>query len=324
MVFERSILLSNKFGKISLIIPISLGSTKRMESLLQMIEKSSGEQWASFYAERPSKLFTGAEVLLNIIIIDRKVSNQNKLKHTTGLLKWSSDYRSVLFSSINYVEYDDQIRDYLIPKYLHNIEAHIAKSFFSAPDLIEHKLNAASSQKIYYRIGGGRYWKIFTTFQPKFVVEGVQASSSRENYLFFNSENDLNACLICLSSSTFFWYFQITTNGRDLNPFDIKSFTSYFTSISKDPNTKKLAQTLMIDYKNNKVEKQKVSKQTGHIIYEEFYPRKSKPIIDQIDTVLAQHYGFTEKELDFIINYDIKYRMGKALFGEDDHADEDQ
>jgi len=29
-----------------------------------------------------------------------------------------------------------------------------------------------------------------------------------------------------------------------------------------------------------------------------------------IDVVLARHYGFTEEELDFIINYDIKYRMG--------------
>ena len=29
--------------------------------------------------------------------------------------------------------------------------------------------------------------------------------------------------------------------------------------------------------------------------------------------VLAQHYGFTDEELDCIINYDIKYRMGDAL-----------
>jgi hypothetical protein len=29
------------------------------------------------------------------------------------------------------------------------------------------------------------------------------------------------------------------------------------------------------------------------------------------DWVLARHYGFTEEELDFIINYDMKYRMGK-------------
>ena len=36
-----------------------------------------------------------------------------------------------------------------------------------------------------------------------------------------------------------------------------------------------------------------------------------KPIIDRIDRVLAGHYGFTEEELDFVINYEIKYRMGQ-------------
>ena len=39
----------------------------------------------------------------------------------------------------------------------------------------------------------------------------------------------------------------------------------------------------------------------------------SKPIIDEIDELPAKHYGFTEEELDFIINYDVKYRMGDKL-----------
>ena len=26
---------------------------------------------------------------------------------------------------------------------------------------------------------------------------------------------------------------------------------------------------------------------------------------------MARHYGFTEEELDLIVNYDIKYRMGR-------------
>ena len=44
------------------------------------------------------------------------------------------------------------------------------------------------------------------------------------------------------------------------------------------------------------------------------YQKKlSKPIIDNIDKLLKSHYGFTEEELDFIINYDIKYRMGDEL-----------
>jgi hypothetical protein len=40
---------------------------------------------------------------------------------------------------------------------------------------------------------------------------------------------------------------------------------------------------------------------------------KTKSNNDEIDKMLAKHYGFTEEELDFIINYDIKYRMGDEL-----------
>lgn len=44
----------------------------------------------------------------------------------------------------------------------------------------------------------------------------------------------------------------------------------------------------------------------------------SKPVIDKIDEVLAKYYGFSDEELNFIINYDIKYRMGA------DGGDEEQ
>ena len=42
-----------------------------------------------------------------------------------------------------------------------------------------------------------------------------------------------------------------------------------------------------------------------------FQPRESKPIIDKIDRALAVHYGLSDEEIDFIINFDIKYRMGR-------------
>ena len=45
--------------------------------------------------------------------------------------------------------------------------------------------------------------------------------------------------------------------------------------------------------------------------YQEFRPHFSKPIIDEIDRLLAEHYGFTEEECDFIINFETKYRMGQ-------------
>jgi hypothetical protein len=70
---------------------------------------------------------------------------------------------------------------------------------------------------------------------------------------------------------------------------------------------------LMKDLKQHSQRKEAFYKTTGQVIYDEFYPKHSKPIIDEIDRVLAQHYGFTDEELDFIINYDIKYRMGRDV-----------
>jgi len=32
----------------------------------------------------------------------------------------------------------------------------------------------------------------------------------------------------------------------------------------------------------------------------------------EVDSLISQHYGFTDEETEFIINYDIKYRMGRG------------
>jgi acetylornithine deacetylase/succinyl-diaminopimelate desuccinylase-like protein len=57
---------------------------------------------------------------------------------------------------------------------------------------------------------------------------------------------------------------------------------------------------------------------TGLVEIESVTPARSKPIIDEIDRTLAKHYGFTDEELDFIINYDIKYRMGQGAGEEEE------
>ena len=65
---------------------------------------------------------------------------------------------------------------------------------------------------------------------------------------------------------------------------------------------KSLVDRLMLDLKKQSNLKSAYYKSTGNIEYDEYYPKLSKPIIDQIDCLLAQHYGFTHGELHFIIN----------------------
>jgi hypothetical protein len=64
---------------------------------------------------------------------------------------------------------------------------------------------------------------------------------------------------------------------------------------------------------NVETKEQYIQSKSQTTYFETFNPALSKEIIDEIDILLAKHYGFSAEELDFIINYDIKYRINKEI-----------
>lgn len=71
----------------------------------------------------------------------------------------------------------------------------------------------------------------------------------------------------------------------------------------------KLGDKYLEDIKKNSVMLAREQKQTGVTETQSFIINKSKPIINEIDKKLAHHYQLTDEEVDFLINYDIKFRM---------------
>jgi hypothetical protein len=106
--------------------------------------------------------------------------------------------------------------------------------------------------------------------------------------------------------------YMVTSNVRHLNPFDVQNFPLPESALN-DGRVKQLGSEYLEDMDRNSLMLQRKQKQTGLTETQSFKIQKSKPIIEEIDKVLAEHYGFTDEELDYIINYDIKYRMGKDL-----------
>jgi hypothetical protein len=106
-----------------------------------------------------------------------------------------------------------------------------------------------------------------------------------------------------MNSNLFFYFWEVNSDCWHITNRELSTFKFNLTQIN-DPILAKLAIDLEAD-----LEKKKQYVGTVQTEYE-YYHKKSKPIIDEIDRVLSQHYGFTPEELDFIINYDIKYRMG--------------
>ena len=312
---ERCIELSNSKTAMGLIVPVSLVSTQRMASLQSKLAQNAA-CWFSNYAERPAKLFNGAEVLLTIVLTVRGHGNQ--ATYATGLRKWAAEQRDGLFATTSYIESPSVLRGFVIPKYAASLEPIAISKMLSMPARLANAFRR-NGVSLFYRIGGGRYWKVFTTQSPKFVLNGVPGTSSRESVMKFESELERDLACALLSSSIFFWFFSVTTNGRDLNPIDLNDFPIDFPRLTRDSTgLAQLSRDLMIDYQAKSRLKVKQSTQTGQVEYQEFYPRLSKPLIDEIDMVLAKHYGFTQAELDHIINYDIKYRMGQTGDDTDD------
>ena len=120
-----------------------------------------------------------------------------------------------------------------------------------------------------------------------------------------------------LNSTHFFFWFIVQGNCRDIAGPDIENYpVGNFRSVAQ--SLAPIFDRLMQDLKTNSRTRVYVYETSGRVEYQEFYPGVSKPILDEIDTVLAAHYGFTAEELDFILNYDIKYRLGRDGGGEED------
>ncbi len=137
-------------------------------------------------------------------------------------------------------------------------------------------------------------------------------SSNHFKTLYTDSSLIADSLLAVLNSNLFFLWFVNYSACRDLTLRDLATFPIKLTTSSTEvmKRLQVLTEELMISLNKNSVIRE-YNYASGKLRYQEFYMRKSKPIIDEIDRVLAKHYGFTDEELDFIINYDIKYRMGR-------------
>ena len=156
----------------------------------------------------------------------------------------------------------------------------------------------AGGNEVYYRNTGGLYWKVFTTDRPRFFVNGVAGSSSRETRFPLRDGFNKQAVTAILSSTTFWWWYTIASNLRDLNPADIQAFRVN-DAILHDQKLSKAGEEYLADLDANSIMQTREQRQTGTTKTQSFKIQRSKNLIDNLDSLLAPHYGFSDEELDF-------------------------
>lgn len=312
---ERSSFLNNKSGSFSMIIPLNGYSTEKMCSLRNLLLKSYSENHLSYYSasDQPASLFTGVRYRLMIFVNRRSCS---KAISTTRFLKWFNSERESLFTSILQSHSISNLVD--LPansKLSTHLEESILNKILEKPTLAKwrHKSGPKDSA-IYYHNAPVHWGKVFD-FIPFYQVGNEKPKkSSHIKPLYF--DKDISKVVLCfLNSSLFYWWNWQFTNCRDLTITNIDLSRIDLSGFSQESieTFDQLSVSLMADLKKNSKIYKRVVK--GVLTkFDSFYPALSKHIIDDIDRQLAKHYGFTDKELDFVINYDFKYRMGLKYF----------
>lgn len=309
--YERATYLSQDNGKIGFIIPVASVSTGKYESLRTCL-LNNGSLFISSYNDRPGKLFTGLEhIRLSIILLDK---NRKGFHKTTGYLKWNSVERKHLFNNLNFVEVNEQIDDRSIPKLGENIGSSILSKIRKHKE-IAHNLSKNSNNKIYFTRKLSWFVQILDFIPTIEKEDGSTREPSELKSIEFNKKEYRNTTLCSLNSSLFYWYLTVWSDCRNLNKGDVKKFNFDPTKVPEETERKcsNLKNTLMEDLQNNSDFRQMTFKSVGTLNIQCIYPKNSKSLIDSIDKVMSQYYQFTPLELDYIVNYDIKYRMGDEL-----------
>ena len=297
LVTEKVFDLAIKQGHFGVILPLSSTSANRNSSLQSKMRELS-TLYISHFAVRPSKLFVGVDMNLTIICGTCE-SNQTQNYYTTPFLRWPSSFRPFLFPNLSYVKNEEEIKISGFAKFGNDLEISIWSKLSAGINSIASTLtsNKMDSQTQLAFHSFGRYWR-------KCIYEKLS-----DNYQVFDIDEEYSSCVLCLLNSQLsYWYWIMCSDCYRFTKTD--AFNISMPPKSNLPLYAKLAELLLKSYEQNSILQKKKARNDQIVIEKQLFPAKSKPIIDKIDRVLAQHYGFTDEELDFIINYDIKYRMG--------------
>jgi type I restriction-modification system DNA methylase subunit len=325
---ERSIKFLRNGGRFGFIVPIALVSTDRMSRIRKFIHVNSSEAEYYNFDDRPGKIFNGIEDCRQTILVTEKGAGLSYVV-TSKYNRWKSEDRSKLLKSLQTHKWKLPNSTDPIPKIGTKIEEDILQRLQqkSGGKSVQDCLKD-SGTRIWYH-NAPRYWIHAHTedYLPKVeyynkleenkvtgekLPYGLKETKVSSHYKPVTLEKD-DAAIIngLLNSSLFYWWFVVWSDGRDLLADHIKSFPislEAFSQTMKD-RLKKLVEELMKSYdKNSNI---KVNERMGGyaIKIKEIIPSKSKAIIDEIDDIFAEYFGFNQKEEEFIRKFDIEFRM---------------
>lgn len=296
---EQGLKLLKEKRSLCFIVPLSVTSSDAMGQLHEIIRDNCETIRVSTYSNRPVQIFESAGLRVAILLCNKTNTQLNHLYTTKLVRRRSTDS---LFDIVNNLEFVNSI-DYLMrgrfPKVGTSCECEILKLIFNTKKNL-YSFLCNDGKPIYYRAAGGRYFNVITDYSTHTSAEkSVNVKYTRQIGL-------------CLSSTIFWFYQQVYTDGLNLKSYEIESFPlPDFTCIPL-PVLEQMDE-LYSKYLQDIESKANIRMSSGNSSYnvsqfKEYKIVRSLEIIRQIDDIVCPLYGLSKEQTEYIKNYEIEYR----------------
>ncbi len=306
-VCERSLQLGSPSAAVGMIVQLTALSAEKMAALQDLL-LPRGLLLTPAFPRRPESIFDGVEMPVTILL---SLSASPQLC-TTRVNRFYTEERPSALSTMALSSHSVRLHGHRIAKIGSPLEIGIYRKVLAQKTPLGSLVAPGSKHILYYQ-EACRYWVKACVGLPFFRRNGERMAPPHGRTLGFR---DSTSCAFagCLMNSTlFYWFYSAFSDCEHINDALIRDFRIPALSNAEDWQKR---QSRLAESQKASARRKTINTKQGHKIeYDEMDAPKSKPIFDEIDAVLAAHYGFTKEELDFIVNYDIKYRIG--LGGDD-------
>jgi hypothetical protein len=253
-----------------------------------------------------------------VLLLGRPVDPRKATVASTRLCRWSADERPVLFDTLQYNKTPEAHLVGCLPKIGTAVEENIWTKLFHKSPPLSASYSPQDTAVVYYSRKVNSFLQILDFVPEVRDGKGHLRPPSEFKTLCLRTKNEALAVYCMFNSTLFRWFMDVVSDGSHLNRREVDNFPfDPREALAVAPALPKLAASLTSSLKRTS-EKRVMRYAHDTLTVQCIIPKFSKPIIDDIDRCLARFYDFSDEELDFVINYDIKYRMG----GSDDDTEE--
>ncbi len=178
------------------------------------------------------------------------------------------------------------------------------------------KVQAQHTTAFIYYQEATNYWVKAVCRVPYYKKNGIMKEPPHGRFLYLQDETTALIVMAIMNSSLFYTWFATFSDGFHLahalvRDFPLANDLTPLLELATYAQQLEQESSLYARRSTRNTRTGGDAQQVHLIELEEYRMRYCKSLLDEIDAVLADYYGLTDEELEFIINYDIKYRMGR-------------